>query len=166
MRMHIKYIFRALLLFGLIGVLAIACTNPSSSETASAGLSGVAVIGSTTEVGTPALNANAGGTLILEDTKITTITNYQSSMSFLGKPRGNTFSPYFTDGQVQEIAQKLGIPDKTEVSVYISEQYAWEEAEINIADVGFYQNGTYIAGAECEVNTSNLARSIYKYEKQ
>ena len=35
---------------------------------------------------------------------------------------------------------------------------------IRIADVSFYLGDTFIAGAECEVHTSNLARSIYKYE--
>ena len=164
--MTVKYIIRAVLLLGLIVVPTIACANPSAPETAAAGLSNAAIISSTIEGEAAPVNARAEADLILDDTKITTTTNYQSSMSFLGKPRGNTFSPHFTDEQVLEIARKLGVPDKTEISVYVSEQYAWEEAGINIADVGFYLGDTYIAGAECEVNTSNLARSICRYEEQ
>ena len=85
-------------------------------------------------------------------------------MSFVGKLRGSTFSPHFTDQQIIEIAQKLEIPDNIEIGVSVSEPYSWEAAGIDIAEVSFYRGNTFVAGAECEVNTSNLARSIYKYE--
>ena len=64
----------------------------------------------------------------------------------------------------REIAQKLGIPDNLKIGVAVGEPYVWEAAGIRIADVSFYLGDTFIAGAECEVHTSNLARSIYKYE--
>ena len=77
----------------------------------------------------------------------------------------HTFSELFTDDQLNEIARTLGIPDNLEVSVEVGNSYWWDGAGIELAQVDFYHNGEYCAGAECQVHSSNVAKGIYSYEQ-
>ena len=77
----------------------------------------------------------------------------------------HTFSELFTDDQLNEIARTLGIPDDLEVSVEVGNSYWWDGAGIELAQVDFYHNGVYCAGAECQVHSSNVAKGIYSYEQ-
>lgn len=162
--MYFKHLIKAVMLFGLIGALVTACADSAAPETSAAGISISDAVESAADSKTAAFGSGAEDDLVLENPRITTTTNYQSSMSFLGKLRDNSISPHFTDQQIIEIAQKLGIPENIEIGVSVSDPYTWEAAGISVAEVSFYRGNTFVAGAECEVNTSNLARSIYKYE--
>ena len=76
----------------------------------------------------------------------------------------HSISMLFTDDQLREIATALGIPRDLKVSVAVGNSYWWDGAGMELAQVDFYHNGTYCAGAECQVHTSNVAKSIYSYE--
>ena len=162
--MYFKYFIKAVLLFGLIGALVIACADGAAPETSSTSISITDAVDSAAADKTAAFGSGAEDTLAIENPRITTTTNYQSSMSFLGKLRDNKISPHFTDQQIIEIAKKLEIPENIEIGVSVGEPHSWEAAGIDIAEVSFYRGNSFVAGAECEVNPSNLARSIYKYE--
>ena len=76
----------------------------------------------------------------------------------------HSISMLFTDDQLREIATALGIPRDLKVSVAVGNSYWWDGAGMELAQVDFYHNGTYCAGAECQVHTSNVAKNIYSYE--
>ena len=154
---------KAVLLCGLIGMLVIACAKPSGREASPAGISVSAAIESAADSNT-ALSTRAVDNLVPEDQRFTITTNYQPAAFSLGKLNDSYRGKHFTYQQLTDIAQKLGIPDSIEIDVSVGDPYTWEAAGIDIAEVSFYEGNTFVAGAECEVNTSNLARSIYKYE--
>lgn len=165
MKRNIKYLIKAALLFGLIGALVIACAKSTDPETSSAGISISDVIenaadGQTAMIGSAPDDDNT----ILDNPRITITTNYQPAVFSLERLLDKNINENFTNQQLREIAQKLGIPDNLKIGVAVGDPYVWEAAGIRIADVSFYLGDTFIAGAECEVHTSNLARSIYKYE--
>ena len=141
-------------------MLVIACAKPSGREASPAGISVSAAIESAADSNT-ALSTRAVDNLVPEDQRFTITTNYQPAAFSLGKLNDSYRGKHFTYQQLTDIAQKLGIPDSIEID---GDPYTWEAAGIDIAEVSFYQGNSYVAGAECEVNTSNLARSIYKYE--
>ena len=152
MKKYINHLIKAVLLCGLIGMLVIACAKPSGREASPAGISVSAAIESAADSNT-ALSTRAVDNLVPEDQRFTITTNYQPAAFSLGKLNDSYRGKHFTYQQLTDIAQKLGIPDSIEI-----------DAGIDIAEVSFYEGNTFVAGAECEVNTSNLARSIYKYE--
>lgn len=163
MKKYINRLIKAILLSVLAAVLAIACAKPSDREASPAGISVSAAIESAADSNT-ALNRGAEYNPVPEDQRFTITTNYQPAAFSLGKLNDSYHGKHFTYQQLTDIAQKLGIPDSIEIDVSVGDPYTWEVAGIDIAEVSFYQGNSFVAGAECEVNTSNLARSIYKYE--
>lgn len=163
MKKYINRLIKAILLSVLAAVLAIACAKPSGREASPAGISVSAAIESAADSNT-ALSTRAEDNLVPEDQRFTITTNYQPAAFSLGKLNDSYRGKHFTYQQLTDIAQKLGIPDSIEIDVSVGDPYTWEAAGIDIAEVSFYEGNTFVAGAECEVNTSNLARSIYKYE--
>ena len=161
--MYTKYLIKAVLLFGLIGICAIACSNTPAPEISSTAISISESFDSAAAQKT-AVISSAEDDSVLSDPRVTITVNYQPTMSLLGKVHDDYSGKHFTYQQLTDIAEKLGIPDNTEVDVCVSDSYTWEAAGIDLAEVSFYRENTYVAGAECEVNTSNLARSICKYE--
>ena len=76
----------------------------------------------------------------------------------------HTFSELFTDDQIWDIHRQLGLPQNQEVMIEVGKAYYSENLNANLAKVEFYHGGMYCAGAECQVHTSNVAKSIYSYE--
>ena len=164
MKMYIKYLIKVVLLSGLIGVLMTACVKTSDPETSASGISISDVVDNAADSKTAMINSTQDDNLILDNPRVTITTNYQPAVFSLERLLDQDLNENFTNQQLREIAQKLGIPDNIKIGVSVGEPYVWEAAGIKIADVSFYQGDIFIAGAECEVHTSNLARSIYKYE--
>ncbi len=75
----------------------------------------------------------------------------------------HTFSELFTDDQIREIRRGLKVPDDIEVAVEVGNSYFWDGGNMDLAQVDFYHDGQYCAGAACEVGTSNIVKNIYSY---
>ena len=58
----------------------------------------------------------------------------------------------------------MALPEAVTGTIF-GNSYWWDGAGIELAQVDFYHNGVYCAGAECQVHSSNVAKGIYSYEQ-
>ena len=75
----------------------------------------------------------------------------------------HTYSDLFTDSQIAEIRQSLGVPDNLDVTIHVGNAYYWDGGGMYLADVDFMNGEEYIAGASCQVYTSEIVKNIYMY---
>ena len=101
-----------------------------------------------------------GSMNITKGTQTETNTHLVESVS----TNNHTYSELFTDDQILSIYNQLGIPN-IEVSVSVGNPYYWEGAGLNVAEVDFYHNGEFCAGAACVVGTGDIATNISSYEE-
>ena len=71
----------------------------------------------------------------------------------------------FTAEQIKTIREELNIPEDADVTCSVGEPRYWENGQIYVAGVGFSENGEYVAGADVNVDTLELARSIVMYKR-
>lgn len=69
----------------------------------------------------------------------------------------------FTAEQIKTIRDELNIPEDADVTCSVGEPIYWENNQIYVAGVGFSENGEYVAGADVNVDTLELVKSIVMY---
>lgn len=69
----------------------------------------------------------------------------------------------FTAEQIKTIREELNIPEDADVTCSVGEPIYWENNQIYVAGVGFSENGEYVAGADVNVDTLELVKSIVMY---
>ena len=74
-----------------------------------------------------------------------------------------TYSDLFTDEQIIEIRDWLGVPSDLNAQVSVGNAYYWDGGNIYLAEVDFICNGELVAGAACEIGTSTVVRNIWMY---
>ena len=78
----------------------------------------------------------------------------------------DAISEYFTNAQLEQIRQALGVPDDLPVRIEVSEPYYWEGGAMDLCSVDFYHNENWIAGAACEPHTAETVKDIYMYSPE
>lgn len=78
----------------------------------------------------------------------------------------DAISEYFTNAQLEQIRQALGVPDDLPVKIEVSEPYYWEGGAMDLCSVDFYHNENWIAGAACEPHTAETVKDIYMYSPE
>ena len=78
----------------------------------------------------------------------------------------DAISEYFTNAQLEQIRQALGVPDDLPVRIEVSEPYYWEGGAVDLCAVDFYHNENWIAGAACEPHTAETVKDIYMYSPE
>lgn len=78
----------------------------------------------------------------------------------------DAISEYFTNAQLEQIRQALGVPDDLPVRTEVSEPYYWDGSAVDLCSVDFYQNENWIAGAACEPHTAETVKDICMYSPE
>ena len=78
----------------------------------------------------------------------------------------DAISEYFTNAQLEQIRQALGVPDNLPVKIEVSEPYYWEGGAMDLCAVDFYHNENWIAGAACEPHTAETVKDICMYSPE
>lgn len=64
---------------------------------------------------------------------------------------------------IKIVADRLGVPEETDITYVISEKYYWEAGEVYYKDVAFYKSGKCVAGAFVDPRDGELLRNILMY---
>jgi hypothetical protein len=83
-----------------------------------------------------------------------------------GEDEEGAISEYFTNAQLEQIRQGLGVPDNLPVKIEVSEPYYWEGGAMDLCAVDFYHNENWIAGAACEPHTAETVKDICMYRPE
>ena len=70
----------------------------------------------------------------------------------------------FSPAQLEELAQRLGVPEDLDVEIRQSEPYYWDTGERWLIQVDVYERGKIIAGSEFDVFTLEAVGGILMYD--
>ena len=59
----------------------------------------------------------------------------------------------------------FAVMDDLSVELVISEPYYWDAGEVEIAQVDFYHNGEFVAGASFNTYSDIMIRKIFMYSE-
>lgn len=81
-----------------------------------------------------------------------------------GMTFGYSKTSIFTQSEQRYICEQLHVPENVEVTIETGEEYYWEGANMTLIPVSVYRSGTYVAGADVNVDTKEAVRSIMSYQ--
>lgn len=69
-----------------------------------------------------------------------------------------------TEADERYICEQLGVPENIGATVVAGEEYYWEGANMMLIPVSVYAGNDYVAGADVDKESKELARSIWSYQ--